>query len=59
MAAFLCTRSLSLNEIVGALYTLLATNMAMAVTALTLGLKPNPEISLHGYVLLGFVNPER
>jgi len=44
--AFLCARSTSLDEIIGALYTLIATNMAIAVTSLLLGLKPDPEISL-------------
>ncbi|KAJ7708086.1 hypothetical protein B0H17DRAFT_1191585 [Mycena rosella] len=43
----LCARSGDANEIAGALYTLLATNTAMAVTALILGLKPIPEISFH------------
>lgn len=38
-------RSGSLDEIAGALYTLMATNTAMAVTDLILGLKPRPEIS--------------
>ncbi|KAJ6614342.1 hypothetical protein B0H10DRAFT_2191521 [Mycena sp. CBHHK59/15] len=45
----LCVRSQSLNEITGALYTLLFTNTAMAVTALILGLKPTPEISFHEF----------
>ncbi|KAF7978017.1 hypothetical protein HWV62_1885 [Athelia sp. TMB] len=40
-------RSGSLDEISGAEYTLIATNVAMAVTALILGLKPTPEISFH------------
>ncbi|KAJ7440924.1 hypothetical protein B0H11DRAFT_2292589 [Mycena galericulata] len=43
----LSLRSKSLDEIKGALYTLLATNTAMAVTALILGFVPTPEISLH------------
>jgi len=34
-------------EITSAFYTLIATNMAMSITALILGLKPNPEISFH------------
>ena len=46
-SAILCTRSGSLDEIMSAMYTLISTNMAIAVTALILGLKPNPEISLH------------
>ncbi|KAJ6479548.1 hypothetical protein C8R47DRAFT_609126 [Mycena vitilis] len=49
----LCARSESPDEIAGALYTLLFTNTAMAVTALILGLKPVPEISFHdGLVVL-------
>lgn len=43
--ACLSARSGSLDEITGTLYTLIATNMAMAVTSLLLGLKPQPEIS--------------
>ncbi|KAJ7848707.1 hypothetical protein B0H14DRAFT_2582844 [Mycena olivaceomarginata] len=35
----------SLDGIAGALYTLMATNTAMAVTGLILGLKSQPEIS--------------
>ncbi|KAJ7763674.1 hypothetical protein DFH07DRAFT_812734 [Mycena maculata] len=43
----LSLRSESLDEITGALYTLLATNTAMAVTALILGFLPTAEISFH------------
>ena len=45
--ACLSARSESLHEITGALYTLVATNMAMSVTSLILGLKSQPEISFH------------
>ncbi|KAJ6570327.1 hypothetical protein B0H10DRAFT_2108502 [Mycena sp. CBHHK59/15] len=51
----LSARSGSLNEITGALYTLIATNTAMAVTALILGLKPTPEISFHDRCILSSV----
>ena len=47
---FLSARSGSSNEIAGALYTLMATNTAMAITGLILGLKPGPEISFQEYV---------
>jgi hypothetical protein len=47
LSACLSARSGSLDEITSSLYTLIATNMAMAVTALILGWKPNPEISFH------------
>ena len=50
--ACLSIRSGSLDEITGALYTLVATNVAMAVTALILGSKTLPEISFHEYVTL-------
>jgi hypothetical protein len=49
--ACLSARSGSLHEIVGALYTLIVTNMAMSIAALILGFKPDPEISLHEFVL--------
>ncbi|KAJ6559900.1 hypothetical protein B0H19DRAFT_1260584 [Mycena capillaripes] len=48
----LSARSGSLNEITGALYTLMATNAAMAVTGLILGLKSEPEISLQDAVII-------
>ncbi|KAF7344024.1 hypothetical protein MVEN_01691800 [Mycena venus] len=48
----LSARSGSLDEIAGALYTLMATNTAMAVTALILGLKPQPEITLQDGVII-------
>jgi len=43
--AALSARSEKLEENMGALSTLIATNMAMAVTALILGLRPEPEMS--------------
>ncbi|KAJ7440309.1 hypothetical protein B0H11DRAFT_546261 [Mycena galericulata] len=48
----LSARSGSLDEIAGALYTLMATNTAMAVTGLILGLKPQPEISFQDGVIM-------
>ncbi|KAJ7636655.1 hypothetical protein FB45DRAFT_907027 [Roridomyces roridus] len=51
----LSARSGDLNEITGALYTLLATNTAMAVTALILGLKPQPEISFHDAIVVFYL----
>ncbi|KAF7964933.1 hypothetical protein HWV62_1619 [Athelia sp. TMB] len=45
--ALQAARSATQDEIAGAEYTLIATNMAMAITALILGLKPIPEISFH------------
>ncbi|KAJ7731815.1 hypothetical protein DFH07DRAFT_150502 [Mycena maculata] len=51
----LSARSGSLDEISGALYTLLATNTAMAVTALILGLKPSPEISFHDALVVFYL----
>ncbi|KAJ7149169.1 hypothetical protein C8R43DRAFT_1007404 [Mycena crocata] len=51
----LSARSGDLNEITGALYTLLATNTAMAVAALILGLKPNPEISFHDALVVFYL----
>ncbi|KAJ7725123.1 hypothetical protein B0H14DRAFT_3519404 [Mycena olivaceomarginata] len=49
----LSARSGSLDEITGALYTLMATNTAMAVTGLILGLKSQPEISFQdGMVII-------
>ncbi|KAJ6554324.1 hypothetical protein B0H19DRAFT_1153163 [Mycena capillaripes] len=49
---FLSARSGSLDEITGALYTLMATNSAMAVTGLILGLKPAPEISFQDALIM-------
>lgn len=40
-------RSYDPQEIAGALYTVIITNMAMTVTVLIHGLKPEPEISFH------------
>ncbi|KAJ7436116.1 hypothetical protein FB451DRAFT_1108965 [Mycena latifolia] len=51
----LSTRSPSLEEVTGAFYTLLATNTGMAVTALTLGLKPAPEISFHDALVVSYL----
>ncbi|KAJ6508096.1 hypothetical protein DFH09DRAFT_1199344 [Mycena vulgaris] len=48
----LSARSGSLDEISGALYTLMATNTAMAVTGLILGLKPMPEISFQDALVM-------
>ncbi|KAJ7135944.1 hypothetical protein C8R44DRAFT_848713 [Mycena epipterygia] len=48
----LSVRSGSLDEISGALYTLMATNTAMAVTGLILGLKPQPEISFQDGIVI-------
>ncbi|KZP15426.1 hypothetical protein FIBSPDRAFT_81626 [Athelia psychrophila] len=44
---FQAARSGSRDDISGAEYTLIATNIAMAVTALILGLQPEPDISFH------------
>ena len=46
LLACLSARSGSLDEITGSLYTLVATNVAMAVTAFILGFKNNAEITL-------------
>jgi hypothetical protein len=51
----LSARSTSPEEVAGALYTLLATNTGMAVTALILGFKSRPEISLHECVPSFFI----
>ncbi|KAJ7801088.1 hypothetical protein B0H13DRAFT_2390168, partial [Mycena leptocephala] len=48
----LSVRSGSLDKIAGALYTLMATNTAMAVTGMILGLKPRPEISFQDAVII-------
>ncbi|KAJ7661689.1 hypothetical protein B0H17DRAFT_1094252 [Mycena rosella] len=48
----LSARSGSLDEISGALYTLMATNAAMAVTGLILGLKRTPEISFQDALVI-------
>jgi len=53
--ACLSARSGSLDEITTSLYTLIATNMAMAVTALILGWKPNPEISFHDALVVFYL----
>ena len=46
-SALQAARSATQDEIAGAEYTLIVTNVAMAITALILGLKPTPEISFH------------
>ncbi|KAJ7510600.1 hypothetical protein B0H11DRAFT_2215360 [Mycena galericulata] len=51
----LSVRSGSLDGIAGALYTLMATNTAMAVTGLILGLKPQPEISFQDAVVMMYL----
>ncbi|KAJ7021306.1 hypothetical protein C8F04DRAFT_1273912 [Mycena alexandri] len=51
----LSARAGSLEEIKSALYTLLFTNTAMAVTALILGLKPKPEISFHDALVVFYL----
>ncbi|KAJ7657267.1 hypothetical protein DFH06DRAFT_1297935, partial [Mycena polygramma] len=48
----LSVRSGSVDEISGAVYTLMATNTAMAVTGLILGLKPDPEITFQDAVIM-------
>jgi len=53
--ACLSARSGSLEQISASLYTLIATNMAMAVTALMLGLQPNPEISFHDSLVVFYL----
>nr|GAT47918.1 predicted protein [Mycena chlorophos] len=53
--SILSARSGSLEEIMGALYTLLFTNTAMAVTALILGFKPSPEISLQDAIVVFYL----
>lgn len=40
-------RSCAPHEVTSALYTVVITNMAMTITVLMLGLKPEPEISFH------------
>lgn len=49
---FLSARSGYLHEISGALYTLMATNMATALTAFILGLKPEPAITFHDALVI-------
>ncbi|KAF7983538.1 hypothetical protein HWV62_21102 [Athelia sp. TMB] len=53
--AIQAARSATLDEVSAAEYTLLATNVAMAITALILGLKPTPEISFHEHVFRALV----
>ncbi|KAH8107416.1 hypothetical protein DFH11DRAFT_1637262, partial [Phellopilus nigrolimitatus] len=50
--ACLSVRSGSLDEITSALYTSVATNIAMAVTSLILGFKPSPGISFHDAIVV-------
>ncbi|KAF8181931.1 hypothetical protein K438DRAFT_1937898 [Mycena galopus ATCC 62051] len=51
----LCARSGSPDEIAGALYTLLFTNTAMAVTALILGFQSNPEITFQDALVVFYL----
>jgi len=51
----LSARSRSLDEVTGSLYTLVATNVAMAVSSLILGLKPEPEISFHDALVVFYL----
>ncbi|KAF7343072.1 hypothetical protein MVEN_01737600 [Mycena venus] len=51
----LSARSVSLDEITGAFYTLLATNTGIAVTALILGFKSTPEISFHDALVVSYL----
>ncbi|KAJ7202536.1 hypothetical protein GGX14DRAFT_462875 [Mycena pura] len=51
----LSARSTSPEEVTGALYTLLATNTGMAVTALILGFKSMPEISFHDALVVFYL----
>ncbi|KLO17533.1 hypothetical protein SCHPADRAFT_994226 [Schizopora paradoxa] len=53
--SLLSARSGSLDEITDSLYTLVATNMAMAVTSLILGFKENPEISLQDGLIVFYL----
>lgn len=55
--ACLSARSGSLDEITGALYTLVATNMAMAVTSLILGFKRTREMTFHECVMPTCTSP--
>ncbi|KAJ7301381.1 hypothetical protein DFH08DRAFT_1090220 [Mycena albidolilacea] len=51
----LAVRSGSIDEIAGALYTLMATNTAMAITGLILGLKPKAEISFQDAIIIVYL----
>ncbi|KAJ7633786.1 hypothetical protein DFH06DRAFT_1221673 [Mycena polygramma] len=51
----LSARSTSPEDVAGALYTLLATNTGMAVTALILGFRSRPEISLHDALVVFYL----
>ncbi|KAJ7624287.1 hypothetical protein DFH06DRAFT_1445958 [Mycena polygramma] len=51
----LSVRSGSVDEITGALYTLIATNTAMSVTGLILGLKADPEITFQDAVVVVYL----
>jgi len=53
--ACLSARSHSIGEINGSLYTLIVTNIAMAVSALILGLQPNTGISFHDGVVVFYL----
>ena len=49
--AVLAARSEKMEEINSALYTLMLTNVAMAVTTLVLGFQPNPGMTFQECVL--------
>ncbi|KIM74202.1 hypothetical protein PILCRDRAFT_828496 [Piloderma croceum F 1598] len=51
----LSMKSQKLLEITGAFYTLIAMNMAVAVTSLILGLRAEPEISFHDVLVVFYL----
>ncbi|CAK5270680.1 unnamed protein product, partial [Mycena citricolor] len=53
--SLLCARSSEISEIMNALYTLMFTNMAMAVTALILGFEAQPEISFPDGLVISYL----
>lgn len=55
LLACLAVRSSRLKEAKGAMFTLIATNMALAATVLILGLKTNPEITLHDGLIVVYL----
>ncbi|KAF9466923.1 hypothetical protein BDZ94DRAFT_1305793 [Collybia nuda] len=55
LLACLSARSGTLSEISGALYTLIATNLALVVTSLILGLKSTPEISFQDALVVFYL----
>ena len=54
-AALLSARSGSLEEITAALYTLIATNIAMTVASFILGFKSKPTMSLHDALVVFYL----